>query len=82
MSGGLPAVARATIVPLARVVLHQDNRILRQQRENIARFGGERFVNTPIDLLGPHILRLLRRHERGEAAPAELAPDEHLTLLT
>ena len=76
------AVARALVVPLARVVLNQDNRILRQQRDNTARFGGERFVNTPIDLLGPHILRLLRRHERGETAPAEPAPDEHLTLLT
>lgn len=76
------AVARAAVVPLARLVLHQDNRILRHQQANVARFGGERFVNTPIDLLGPHILRLLRRHERGETAPTESMPDEHLTLLT
>lgn len=75
------AVARTAVVPLARIILKQDNRILRAQRENVARFGGERFVNTPIDLLGPHILRLLRRHERGDAAPTEVA-DEHVTLLT
>jgi len=57
--------------------------ILRHQRENVTRFGGERFVNTPIDLLGPHILRLLRRHERGEVAqPDEIPADETLTLLT
>lgn len=76
------AVARAVVLPLARVVLNQDNRILRLQRETIGRFGGERFVNTPIDLLGPHILRLLRRLERGEAAPDVPSPDEHLTLHT
>ena len=75
-------VARAAVVPLARWILRQDNWILRHQRTNIERFGGERYVNTPIDLLGTHILRLLRRHERGEASAAEAVPDEHLTLLT
>jgi phenylpropionate dioxygenase-like ring-hydroxylating dioxygenase large terminal subunit len=77
------AVARAVVVPFARWILRQDNWILRHQRDNVARFGGERFVNTPIDLLGPHILRLLRRHERGEVAqPDEIPADETLTLLT
>ena len=75
-------VARTAILPLAKVILRQDNTILRQQRDNVARFGGERFVNTPIDLLGPHILRLLWRHERGDAEPETPVPDEHLTLLT
>jgi len=75
------ALARTVVVPLAKVVLGQDNTILRRQRDNVARFGGERYVNTPIDLLGPHILRLLRRHERGDVA-AEPTADEHLTLLT
>lgn len=74
-------VARAVVVPLAKVILKQDNRILQAQRANVARFGGERYVNTPIDLLGPHILRLLRRHERGDPAPTDVA-DEHVTLLT
>lgn len=76
------AVARAAVMPLARLVLHQDNEILRRQRANVERFGGERYVSTPIDLLGPHIARLLRRHARGEPPPAEVAPDEHVTLLT
>lgn len=76
------AVARALVVPLAKVVLRQDNRILDEQRRNVSRFGGERYVNTPIDLLGPHILRLLRRHERGELPTGEPAADEHLVLLT
>jgi len=76
------AVARRAILPLAKVILGQDNRILGLQQETVERFGGERFVNTPIDLLGPHILRLVRRHERGEVVPAEVLPDERLRLLT
>lgn len=75
------AVIRAAIVPLARIVLGQDNAILAAQRANVARFGGERYTNTRIDILGPHILRLLRRHERGET-DAELPAEETLTLLT
>ncbi|HKY15656.1 MAG TPA: aromatic ring-hydroxylating dioxygenase subunit alpha [Microthrixaceae bacterium] len=74
-------VVRGMLMPLARWILHQDNWVLRHQRDNVARFGGERFVNTPIDLLGPHILRLLRRHERGETDHDPL-PEEHLELLT
>ena len=77
-----PSVARAVVLPLARLILHQDNRVLAHQRRNVERFGGERYVNTPIDLLGPHILRLLRRHERGEAPPVDPVPDERVTLLT
>jgi len=76
------AAARVAVLPIARIVLHQDNRILRRQRENVARFGGERFVNTTIDLLGPHIVRLLRRHERGDVALAQPVPDQSVTLLT
>lgn len=77
-----PAVVRALLVPLARVILGQDNRILAAQRAAVARFGGERYVNTPIDLLGPHILRLLRRHERGEVTHDGPVEFERLTLLT
>ncbi len=77
------AAARAVVLPFARWILHQDNWVLRHQRDNVARFGGERYVNTPIDLLGPHILRLLRRHERGEVVAADEVPgDETLTLMT
>ncbi len=76
------AVARSVVLPLAKVVLRQDVRILANQRDNVARFGGERFVNTPIDVLGPHIVRLLRRHERGEATPESVPPDDTVTLLT
>lgn len=74
-------VARAALLPLARIVLGQDVRILANQRDNVARFGGERYVNTTIDVLGPPIVRLLRRHERGEGVADPLPPDDTVTML-
>jgi hypothetical protein len=70
------AVARALVTPIANVILRQDAAILRQQVDNVRRFGGERYVSTPIDVLGPHILRLLRRAERGET-PDDADPTPH-----
>ncbi len=56
--------------PLAKRIVHQDAVILREQTRNVRRFGGERFVSSDVDILGGHILRLLRQAERGEAASA------------
>jgi phenylpropionate dioxygenase-like ring-hydroxylating dioxygenase large terminal subunit len=79
----LPAALVAPLVtPLARWILHQDARILAQQQANIRRFGGERFVSTPIDVLGPHINRMLRRAERGEDLPVSTDVEERVTLYT
>ena len=36
---------------------------------NVARFGGEQFASTPLDVLGPHVARMLRRLERGDPPP-------------
>lgn len=58
------------LTPLAKRIVGQDVDILRLQSENIRRFGGERFVSTDVDLLGGHILRLLKQAERGEAGSA------------
>ena len=55
------------LTPLAKRIVNQDAVILKQQSENVARFGGERFVSTDVDVLGGHILRLLKQAERGEA---------------
>jgi phenylpropionate dioxygenase-like ring-hydroxylating dioxygenase large terminal subunit len=68
----LPGRAVATIAkPLADRILAQDARMLRQQHDNIERFGGEHFVDTPLDVLRPHILDLL--DERGAAPHAAAA---------
>ncbi len=57
---------RPFVQPIAQKIFAQDIDILSAQSDSIERFGGERFVSTPIDALGPEMLRLMRRAERGE----------------
>lgn len=65
-------LVRPILSPLARIVLRQDIDMLRKQVETTRHFGGERFVSTEVDLLGPHIAYLMRRAERGD--PPEEGP--------
>jgi len=62
------------IEPLAMRIFRQDAEMLRIQTDAIRRFGGEQYMSTEIDVLGPHIWRLLKRAERDELEPAD-APD-------
>jgi phenylpropionate dioxygenase-like ring-hydroxylating dioxygenase large terminal subunit len=64
-------VVRALITPVAEVVLRQDARILRQQRDNTARFGGPRHSSTRIDVLAGPIARLRRQMDRGDPVAAD-----------
>jgi phenylpropionate dioxygenase-like ring-hydroxylating dioxygenase large terminal subunit len=59
------AVSRI-LEPFALRIFGQDARILRAQAENIRRFGGEQYMSTELDFLGPHIWRLLKQAEAGE----------------
>ena len=59
------------VKPLAMRIFQQDADILKIQTEHIRRFGGEQYVSTDLDLIGPHIWRLLRQAERGDPGPAE-----------
>ncbi len=61
-----PRVVKAAVTPVANRIFAQDRAILKAQADNIRRFGGEQFASTELDVLGQHILRLLRRAERGE----------------
>ena len=61
------AVARV-LEPFARRIFGQDARMLRAQAENIRRFGGERYLSTELDFLGPHIWRLLKQAEAGDTS--------------
>lgn len=66
----LPGWLVALLVrPIARRIFGQDKTMLALQTRNIARFGGEQYVSTELDALGPQILRLLRNAERGELTP-------------
>lgn len=62
------ALVRRVLEPVARRIFGQDAAILAKQTEAIERFGGEQFVSTEIDVLGPSVWRLLRDAERAEQA--------------
>ena len=72
-------LVRAVLPPIAKAIFAQDGKILAAQARNIARFGGEHFASTELDVLGQHILRMLRRAERGEPA-GEPVPDQRLKM--
>jgi phenylpropionate dioxygenase-like ring-hydroxylating dioxygenase large terminal subunit len=56
--------------PLALRIFQQDASMLKRQTETIQRFGGEQYMSTAIDVLGPQIYRLLKQAERGEREAA------------
>ncbi|MFL5318030.1 MAG: Rieske 2Fe-2S domain-containing protein [Myxococcaceae bacterium] len=64
-------LVRPFLTPVSEHIWKQDARILSMQRETTERFGGEQFVNTPIDVLGPQILRKLKEAERGDVISTE-----------
>lgn len=61
---------------LGRVV-RQDQRILALQKANVDRFGGAHYTSTELDLLRPHIDRLLQTGP----LPVEAAGEKQLTML-
>ena len=65
------AVVHAALKPLAMRVLAQDIDMLSAQTATVKRFEGEQYVSTDVDLLGPHIWRLLKQAERGDAPEDE-----------
>ena len=76
-------LVRALVSPVARRIMAQDARILRLQTETVRRFGEERYVSTPIDLLGPHVWRLLKEAEAGhrETVSGEPAVEKRVQLI-
>lgn len=58
-------LVRPVLTPIAIRIFGQDADILKLQTATTRRFGGEQFVSTAIDVLGPRIWRLLRQEERG-----------------
>jgi len=61
------AAVQRLLEPFALRIFGQDARILRAQAANIRRFGGEQYLSTDLDFIGPHIWRLLKQAESGEA---------------
>ena len=62
-------------------VLAQDLEILGEQTAAVRRFGGEAYVSTELDLMGPEIWRMLRQAERGlDPNSADIATTVRLTI--
>jgi phenylpropionate dioxygenase-like ring-hydroxylating dioxygenase large terminal subunit len=61
---------RPLLEPLSLAIFGQDKRILGEQSRNIALFGGEQFMSTELDLMGPAMWRLLKQAESGEVSTA------------
>ena len=66
-------LVRPFVAPVATRIFAQDAVMLARQREQIRRFGGEKYTSTELDVLGPQVTRLLKQASAGE--PAE--PHEH-----
>lgn len=74
------AVVKPVLEPLAMKIFGQDAEILALQTETIQGFGGEQYVSTDLDVLGPHIWRLMRMAERGELNPTEEPYEKTVTM--
>ncbi len=78
----LPAWLLAPIVlPFALWIFRQDAHLLARQTRALQAFGEQRYASTEIDLLGPHILKLLQRAESGHVAERERPWHKEVTLL-
>ena len=72
----VPGMLVRTFEPLGLRIFKQDADILTLQTETIRAFGGEKFVSTELDALGPQIWRLLRQAERGGPSTSDDEPVE------
>ncbi len=73
-------ILKPLIEPFAMRIFKQDQVILKHQTDAVHRFGGEQFVSTDIDILGPHIWRLLKAAERGDLEPVDEPTERRLTI--
>ncbi len=69
-------LVRPLLDPVGRLIFRQDAKMLEKQTKLIEQFGGEQFVSTEIDVLGPEIWRLMKAGERGDAKPNDAEPVE------
>jgi phenylpropionate dioxygenase-like ring-hydroxylating dioxygenase large terminal subunit len=66
---------KLVLEPVAMRIFGQDQRMLQEQTRALECFGGEHYLSTEIDLMGPQIWRLLRRAELGKTKPGNRARD-------
>jgi phenylpropionate dioxygenase-like ring-hydroxylating dioxygenase large terminal subunit len=66
---------RPFLEPVALSIFGQDRKMLEAQAQTVKSFGGEQFMSTDLDLIGPHIWRLLKQAESGIPDPETHAGD-------
>jgi phenylpropionate dioxygenase-like ring-hydroxylating dioxygenase large terminal subunit len=67
----LTGLAARLVQPLALRIFRQDARILAAQTDVIRRFGGEQYMSTELDMVGPQVWRLLKHAEAGTLGEVE-----------
>jgi phenylpropionate dioxygenase-like ring-hydroxylating dioxygenase large terminal subunit len=74
-------LVRPVLEPIALSIFRQDARMLAAQSESVRAFGGEQYMSTELDLIGPHIWRLLKQAEAGERPPDETSVEREVRFL-
>jgi phenylpropionate dioxygenase-like ring-hydroxylating dioxygenase large terminal subunit len=74
-------LVRPFLEPVALSIFRQDKAILGAQADTVREFGGEQYLSTELDLLGPHIWRLLKQAESRTPAPEELVVEREVRFL-
>jgi phenylpropionate dioxygenase-like ring-hydroxylating dioxygenase large terminal subunit len=72
---------RPVLEPIALRIFGQDARVLARQSENVRRFGGEQYMSTELDLIGPHVWRLLKQAETGERPSDDTSVEREVRFL-
>jgi len=63
---------RPVLGPMLRKVFQQDAVMLQRQSETVQRFGGERYVSTELDVMGPQIWQMLKQAEQGVTLSSDI----------
>lgn len=79
--GKLGVFVRLFFEPLSRIIIRQDVDIMRKQRDNVRDFGGERFYNSKIDFLIPHILKWREAMAEGNQLSDNAGFEEKHTII-
>jgi len=72
---------RPFLEPVALSIFRQDAVVLRAQAQTVQAFGGEQYMSTEIDLIGPHIWRLLKQAESGALGSEETSVERAVRFL-
>ncbi|MCB9685605.1 MAG: aromatic ring-hydroxylating dioxygenase subunit alpha [Alphaproteobacteria bacterium] len=72
---------KPVVLPFALWIFRQDALLLAKQTATMQAFGEQRYASTEIDLLGPHILKLMQRAAAGRLTERQTPWRKETTLL-